>query len=226
MKNLLDLIKATDNLYNYLINKGVKFNKEGFPIINKDMFITETPEMIVPYCHRKDKIIKNKKKTLICTFNSDEHIYPRIINVFKDIKEYKKYMGVVMLDLTVTKDMDYEWQLFTILINQLYAAVLAVNNIKIAFNTRIGSIESIISYNSIPKNVLCVSSFLGCKKDKESDFEYISKILHLLPSEIVIYGKQDINVNNKLNTLGFNYKYFKDFHSLSKGGKKYGRCKK
>lgn len=46
----------------------------------------------------------------------------------------KKFMGVIGSDLTVTSDTDLEWQEAIMLVNQLYMAVLAVNNVKVVQN--------------------------------------------------------------------------------------------
>ena len=220
MNNILNLLTKMDEYITYLEEKGIKFNELGFPILTKEMFIREIPEIIIPYTHRNDNKVIDKKKTLLCTFDSDQHIYPRINKIFEDINEYKKYLGVVMSDITVTDDMDIEWQLLIILLNQLYMAILAVNGIKVAFNTRIGSLDTINTYISIPKNIICVSSFLGCSKSKEYDLDYITKILYLRPSYLLIYGKEDRSITEKLNEFGINYRYYKDFHSLCKKGGK------
>lgn len=217
MHNLLDLIKTTDQYITYLKDHNFKFDEIGFPIFTKDMFLMEEPKLIVPYSNRNDKRVKNKKKTLLCTFAPDQRIYPRIKNIFKEIDIYKQYLGVATADITVTDDMEKEWQELIILLNQLYGAILAVNGIKIVLNTRIGSLINIRLYKYLPKNIICISSFLGCKKENKYDYSYLSKILNFLPSKLLIYGKEDKNVNAMLDNMGINYKYYNDFHKLSKG---------
>lgn len=218
MKNLFDLIKTADNYITYLKEKNFKFDENGFPIFEKEMFLEVQPELIVPYTNRNDKRVKNKKRTLLCTFSPDTRIYPRFKNIFNEIDTYKQYLGVATPDITITEDMDIEWQQAIILLNQLFAAILVVNGIKIVLNTRIGSKENIKLYKNYPKNIMCISGFLGCKKEDILNYTYISKILTLLPSTLLIYGKEDKNINEKLNTIGINYKYFLDFHSQCKKG--------
>ena len=181
------------------------------------MFLKDMPELIVPYSNRNDKRVKDKKKTLICNFAPDKRIYPRLMKVFEDIEIYKEYIGVATADVTVTEDMDREWQEVIILLNQLYGAILVVNGIKIVFNTRIGSLDNIKLLKNIPKNVMCISGFLGCKPIKKYDYSYLIKILNLLPSKLLIYGKEDQNANKMLDNMGINYRYYIDFHKLSKG---------
>lgn len=218
MHSLLDLIKMSDKYISYLKDNNFKFDKNGFPIFTEDMFLKELPDQIVPYSNRNNKLVKNKKKTLLCSFTSDVRIYPRFKNIFNEIDIYKQYLGVATPDITVTEDMDIEWQQSIILLNQLFAAVLAVNGIKIVLNTRIGSIQNIRLFKHYPKNVICISGFLGCAKDEKYSFNYLSKILYLLPSTLLIYGKIDKNTNIKLDTMGINYKYYIDFHSICKKG--------
>lgn len=214
MKNILDLLQTLDKLLDYSNRIGIEFNKEGYPIFKKEMFLKEEPDIIIPFSHRNDKRIIDKKKTLICTFAPDREIYPRITKLLKEINEYKDYIGVASLDLTVTDDMDIEWQRLILFINQLYAAILAGNGIKIVFNTRIGSIDNINILDNIPKDVMCISGFLGCRNNSIYDYSYIQKIIKIRPGLILIYGKQDKNINSMMNQIGINYKYYDDYHRI------------
>ena len=218
MKNLKELLDTIDDYIIYLKNMNIKFDQNGFPILEKKTFLEEEPELIVPFSHRNDKRVLEKKKTVLCTFASDKEIYPRLKNIYNEIGIYKKYMGVVSSDVTVTEDMDEEWQELIILLNQLYAAILAVNGVKIILNTRVGSNVNLRLYNNYPKNIMCISSFLGCTKNNEYDYSYLEKILYFLPSKLLIYGKEDLEVNRMLNTMGIDYKYYVDFHRLCKKG--------
>ncbi|MCF0132315.1 MAG: DUF4417 domain-containing protein [Blautia sp.] len=216
--NLADLLDIINDLY-MLLDGKIDFDAEGWPVFQKDHFLSEWPDDIVTYANRKNKLIVTRNKTLICHFASDSQNYRRFPKVMGDIAEYQKYLGAVFPDITVTKDMDVEFQKLALLANQLYAAVLAVNNIKLVANTRCGSNMTQRYLRQIPRNVIWASSFLGC--DKTSDFsetaEYINKILSLMPSRLIIYGKQDPEVNCQLDIMGINYRYYEDFHR---------RCKK
>ena len=218
MYNLLELLETIDEYIYYLEKKHFKLDSNGFSLFTSEMFLEEEPELIIPFLHRNDKRVLNKKKAVLCTFSSDKEIYPRLKKIFKEIDIYKEYMGVVSTDVTVTKDMDKEWQELIILVNQLYAAILAVNGVKIVLNTRVGSNENLYLFKNYPKNILCISSFLGCKNSSEYDYSYLEKILYFLPSKLLIYGKEDLKVNRMLNTMGIDYKYYVDFHRLCKKG--------
>ena len=65
---------------------------------------------------------------------------------------------------------------------------------------------------------MCCSGFLGCEVSKniEEASEYVNKILCIFPSKLMIYGKKDPLVNEQLDNLGIDYKYFDDFHTASK----------
>ena len=140
-----------------------------------------------------------------------------------EINEYKKYTAVVSCDLTVTSDMDEEWQKLIMLANELFMAVLAINGVKVIINTRIGNPQDFTSLKHLPKNVLCSSGFLGCEKDNEYDMRYISKILYLRPSALLIYGKCSSIEREKLSKLGIKYKVYEDYHRWSeKEGKANG----
>ena len=216
IKNLIDIIGVTDKYLSYL-NGKIEFSESGFPLFTKDMFLNEEPELIVPFYNRHHKVVKDPKKTAICFFGSDESLYRRLENVFDDLKEYRLFQGVIGLDVTVTADMDTEWQDAVMLLNQLFLAVLAVNGIKIVMNARVGGSDSVKNLMRFPKNILWATSFLGCDNlSSESDFSFISKILGLLPSKLLIYGKHDKIAENQLSVMGISYRTYTDFHRFSK----------
>lgn len=216
VNNLSDLLGIANKLRKYLIDKGVEFDKEGFPIFKKEYFLEEYPDLIVPINHRNSKYVTNKKKTLICFYCADKFIYRRLANLFNEIDIYREYMGFVSFDITVTDDMDYEWQEVIMYINQLATAVLCVNGIKCVLNTRIGSGRTIEILSRFPRNTMYASGFLGCSKSSIYDDTYVDKILMLLPSKLIIYGKDDLIINDKLDLFGINYRYYKDFHTMNK----------
>ena len=211
IKKLLDAIK---DLYYYLNERHVKYNKQGFPILNKEWFLAEKPNLIVPYNHRNDKRIIDKSKTVLCHYCADKYIYPRINKILKDIPEYKKFMGVIQTDITVTSDMDIELQNAIMLLNCLYMAVLGVNGIKIVANTRCGSDITITNLKCVPKNVMWASGFLGCNKSKSivEAYQYLQKIINIQPSCLLIYGKHDKLIELLLNNSNTNYQYYNDYH--------------
>ena len=213
IKNLADLLETINDLY-MLLDGEIGFDVEGWPIFQKDHFLDEWPEDMVTYVNRKNKLIVAKNKTLLCHFASDRQNFRRFPKVMADIVEYQDYLGAVFPDITVTKDMDAEMQELVLLANQLYAAVLAVNGIKLVANTRCGSKLTQKYLRHIPRNVAWASGFLGCRKASNplETTEYINKILSLLPSKLIIYGKQDSAVNKQLDVLGINYRYYEDFH--------------
>lgn len=215
--NIADLLKTVNILYE-LIEGAIKLDDDGWPIFCKDHFLNEWPEDMVTYDNRNSRLILSKQTTLLCHFAGDRQNYRRFQKLEHDIPIYQEYLGVAFPDITVTRDMDIEMQELVLLANQLYAAVLAVNNIKLVFNTRSGSIATLRSFRNIPRGIVCASSFLGCSStsDMYATSEYINKILRLMPSRLIIYGKQDLSVNTQLDTLGINYRYYEDFHRRSK----------
>lgn len=219
MKNLLDELKLADQYYLYLYDHGQEFTDEGFPIFKRDNFLDKWPELVVPYYNRKSKLVIEPKKTVLCHFSKDIYIYPRLENILNDLPIYQQFLGVIGSDITVTEDMDKEWQKFQMLINQLFLAILAQNKIKIIFNTRSGNKVYPEVFFHIPKGIMCASSTLGCKQEKfPYDYRYLSKILYLFPSKLIIYGKESTIMLNQLRNMGISYHVYPDFHRLSKKG--------
>ena len=214
--NLNDVLSLTKKLYLYLEGR-IEFDEYGFPIFKPEMFLKVWPDLVIPYSQRKNRRVKNKKQTLLCFYDSDKNLYPRLANVIDEIGEYKEYLGVCGLDITITDDMDIEWQEYIFLLNQLFLAVLAVNGIKIVVNTRSAGLDESNAFRNIPQNATAASGFLGCDASKEErDFSYIIKILTLLPEKLIIYGKHDKYVESHLDTMGIDFRVYKDFHRLCK----------
>lgn len=214
-----DLLIIIDKYYDYLSEKNINFDENGFPIFQKEMFLTEWPNLVVPYSQRKNRRVVDRSKTVICFFDKDKNLYPRLAKVLLEIEEYKQFMGVVGLDITITNNMDREWKEITALINQLFIAVLAVNDIKIIINTRNGDIQPEYIFKNVPSGIMAASGFLGCNRIfYDYDLLYLKKILNLLPEKLIIYGKHDKKAESQLDVMGINYRVFPDFHRLCKGG--------
>ncbi len=217
IKSLKDIFVIIDELYSYLEGKEISFDKDGFPIFTNEMFLRDWPDLVIPFSQRKNKRVVNRKKTVLCFFDKDHHLYPRLCKLLNEIDEYKMYMGVIGLDVTFTDDMDEEWQRAMILLNQLFLAVLAVNGISIVLNTRIAGLDATCVWQNIPQGVMVASGFLGCDPlHSEEDFSYLEKILMLLPEKLIIYGKHDEKAEKQLDTMGIDYRVYTDFHRLCK----------
>ncbi len=213
----MDIFSTIDNLYQYLADKDIDFTSDGFPIFSPKWFLNEWPDLVIPYSQRNNRRVADKKKTVICFFDKDQRLYPRLSKILDDLQEYKSYMGVIGMDVTVTDDMDKEWQKAILLLNLLFLTVLAVNGIKIIINTRSGGLEPGEIFAGIPENMMAASGFLGCDTIKnQDDLSYLSKILFLLPEKLILYGKRDLKAEKQLDDMGINYRAFKDFHRLCK----------
>ena len=214
---LLELMHIADELYRCAYGK-IEFDLDGWPIFNKNHFLDEWPHDMVTYENRTSNLIRPEAETVLCFYMGDVQNFRRFKNLLNDIPIYQRYLGVVVPDITITRDMDYEMQEMLMLVNQLFAAVLAVNNIKIVFNTRSGIKDTTRHFKNVPRHIMCASGFLGCKnaKDYISATPYINKILGLMPKKLMIYGKHDIVVDKQLDLLGIDYRYYPDFHSRSR----------
>ena len=219
MKNLYDLIQVIEVYTGYLKKYGVKLNKEGFPILKRECFLDEWPALVVPYDYRNSKIVVNPRRTVLCLYTSDARIYPRLEKILDDLCEYKRFMGAVASDITITQNMENDWQNLIMLANQLYLAILAANGIKVLGNLRTGSQGSLPNLKSTPCNVMWAAGFLGCEKDDMSDMRFISSVMFVRPSKMLLYGKEDENATEKLNTMGVDFRYYHDYHKSSKSKK-------
>jgi hypothetical protein len=215
--SISDLLNIISLMYQYLQGR-IEFSCDGWPVFKKEHFLEVWPDLVVTFRDRKSALVKNKKKTLLCFFTADCRIYPRFVKVFKEINTYKEFLGVVEPDVTVTQDMDVELQEVIMLANQLFIAALAVNGVRIVLNTRSGNKDTLSCFKYIPRGVVCASGFLGCEKSKNywEAATYTDKVLGLMPERLIIYGKQDQLIDEQLDAIGIAYRYYEDFHTLSK----------
>ena len=215
IRSIMDLLDIINEMYGRVDGK-IEFDEDGWPVFRKEHFLSEWPGDVVTYDNRNSTIVAPSTDTLICFFAGDKQNYRRFVKLSSDIDVYRMYKGVVVPDITVTGDMDIEMQDTIMLANQLFAAVLAANDIKIVWNTRSGSNRPDHCFRNVPRNVMCASGFLGCRTNEALATMYVNKLLGLLPDKLVIYGKNDALVNKQLDALGVSYRYYDDFHRRSK----------
>lgn len=210
------LIQMAEGLEAYLIDQGMKFDEQGFPLVPPSCYAKAIPREMLPYTHRRSRLCASNSNAAICFFMDDHNIYPRFEHLFEEVGNYRSFASVVVPDLSVTADMDVPWQGFIMLLNQLFGAVLAVNGIKIIANTRCGSTASLRYLEAIPKGILCASGSLGCKVlVSKIDYGFLSKLLSLRPSASLIYGKEDPIAFEQFATMGIPVKRYPDIHSRS-----------
>ena len=202
-RSIASFEELIDRYADYLSGKGIQFNPQGFPMLQPQMYLDEWPELMVPYRDRKARFVHNPSHTVLCLFTSDMRIYPRLEKALDDIPEYSRYMGAVGSDLTVTSDMDLEWQQAIMLLNQLYLATLAVNGVKIVQNLRCGSPSTITCLSCVPSGVMCATSTLGCANtESELDLLFAEKLFAIRPGKLLLYGKHDPIMERQANVAG------------------------
>lgn len=216
ISTLNHIMLLIDDYELYLTVQGVRFDKNGFPIPEQSWYLDERPELIVTYRERKSRLVRHPDKTVLCFFCADARIYPRLKNVLKELDAYRCFMGVIGPDVTVTPDMDVEWQREIILLNQLFMAVLAVNGIKVIQNLRIGGPETLSCLVNVPDGIMCASGTLGCVLTKPDDYSYSVKLCMLHPSEVLLYGRRDKLLERQLDVLGIPHHRYDDTHTLHK----------
>ena len=213
---LTDILALIDRYSLYLEKCGVDFDDQGFPVMRREWYLDDWPDLVVTYRERRSKLVTVPGNTVLCFYCADKHIYPRWKHVLDELDEYRPFMGVIGSDVTVTKDMDSEWQQATILLNQLFNAVLAVNGIKLVQNLRIGLPSTLSCLFSVPEGVMAASGTLGCSLTAEGDFSYAVKLHTLKPSGVILYGRQDGIMAKQLSAACIPHRWYKDTHALYK----------
>lgn len=213
IKSLNEFMHLLCGYRSYLVEAGVEFDDDGFLVIERGSFAENEPDFIVEY-ERRNSLGAAPSRTAICFFESDERILRRFERLLDDIAEYKRFYAVCEPDLTVTADMDIEWQSVIMLANRLFVAILAVNGIKVIPNTRCGSAATRTLLSKLPSGLIWVSSSLGCKPAVDgSDLSFAAKMLRIRPRSVLLYGKEDPVVSDQLNRLGIESRRYPDAHA-------------
>lgn len=212
-----DLIRLVDDYCAWLGMHGCRFDDDGFPLLEKSHFLDEWPNQIVTFRERNAQFVKDKSKAVLCFYCEDGRIFPRMEKLFDELDEYQQYMGVIGADVTVTADMDIEWQEETILLNQLFMAVLALSGVKVVQNLRIGSQSTLRCLRTVPRGIMCASGTLGCARTSTPyDLRYSEKIFTLRPSRVLVYGKSDPVMEAQLDCAGVPHRLYRDTHTIRK----------
>lgn len=200
-----------------LASLGCAFNDNGFPALESNWFMHGEPHDMVTFTMRNAPYIKDRGRTLLCFYSSDRRIYPRFDKIDQNLPIYREFMGVVAPDLTVTPDMDVEWQKEIILANQLFIALLGAQGVKIVQNLRIGSEKSLQCLSNTPQGIPCATGTLGCARTKSpADTRFTEKLLSVRPSIVYLYGKEDDVMRSQLELTGTPCKWFHDAHQRMK----------
>ena len=94
----MNLFKIAENLQQALVDAGVRFTLDGYPIIPEEMILQDYPDEMVPFEHRNT--CKDLHKTVLTHFSNDELLYRRLRHIDEDIEICKSYMGVAGFDLS------------------------------------------------------------------------------------------------------------------------------
>ena len=211
-------IEIADLYTSYLRKHKVKFHINGFPIFNKEWFITTKPKCIVPF-NKRHYISERKQDVAICFFDKDECLYPRLDKVFCEIDIFKQYHSVCMMDVSISPLMLDEVQRMNLLLNLLFTCVLAVNGIKIIPSFRTGNFETLLLLiQSIGYSKYWIMGAVGTQLIRRNAFyEYLfrTKCVLLNPELLLIYGKPNSNSINCLKDYRIEFKTYKDFRDLS-----------
>lgn len=225
-RSLYDLFSLSDSYISYLKARGVGFDRRGFPRLASNQFLNSFPDTVVTYKERKSSLVHDPSQTVLCFYCPDDRIYPRLDKVFNELDEYRKFKGVIATDVTVTADMDLEWQRATMLVNQLFMAVLAVNDIKVVLNLRSGVPETLDCFSSIPRGIVAASGLLGCAMTtRMEDLTYATKLLTVMPSKVLLYGKRDSLMEQQIACSGIPFRRYPDVHAQYSSARHPSHCR-
>lgn len=200
-KNLFVLV---DELICYEKEKGVKFNEKGYPIFEKEHFLTTIGKYMLPYSHRN--ATANKKDSIICFYELDRLLYRKLTltNLKKIATILKAYKGFVGFDLSIFKDFLYPFQEFYILTNLVISMFFVLEGNKMIPNLRADQTGGNSYFGLFEEAPFVCCGTLGCSREnvrKLINIKEINEYCDKHPNQIVIqYGS---NLSHKGNTCHF-----------------------
>ena len=217
------LFSISDKLYAYLSANGIRFNEYGYPIVPKEMLLSEHPDEVIPFFCR-NQATHSVQRTVLCFYSNDERIYPRLSKLDEDLDIYRKYMGICGFDLSPRINWDLNLQEFNILLSQLATVYLGLHGIRFFPNFRVGSWETINALSAYPHQSTFSVGTLGCAKGlTEFNLAYMrAKILYSLPKTLLIYGPLRPAYRTALDDSGVDYRVYTDFQKSSRARRRAG----
>ncbi len=211
-------------LTDYLRIKKIKFDENGFPTFDKHWFLNDIPDEMLPFYHRNE--CKRKSRTCICFNASDETLYPRISSVFSDLDIYREYMGVAPMDLSVSRYMLLEVQIFNLYLNALFMATLGCNGIKIVAPIRYGSIETVPLFTCYSQAPIYSVGSIGTKPQKGENSFYENYEFALFKAiviknrraKLLVYGPLSEDESGAWQSKGLTPYQYLDYHTRCKKG--------
>ena len=209
-------------LIDYLKSQGVPFHQDGFPVNDQKWFLKIEPSEVLPFYQRS--VCTDPSTTAICFNETDDHLYTRIRQVFQELPEYKRFLGVLPMDLSVSRFMIPEVQNFNLLLNALFLATLGVNGVKFASPVRFGSIHTIPYFSHYRGSFLWSIGCVGTKNNGKVSrrYEEYNRSAFLLlmdrPKKLLAYGK--MHPEEKLNweSNGVPVSEYIDYNERSRRG--------
>ncbi|SFA88491.1 protein of unknown function [Acetitomaculum ruminis DSM 5522] len=215
----MNLFELSEYLYSYLLNQGVKFSDEGYPIITEDMIIREMPDEVCPL--GKTSAVKNKKRSMLVSFNNDEEIYKKLLSLDKDIDKYLEFKAFGGFDLSPRINWDLNLQKFNIALNMMADVYLALHGVKLIPNFRTGCLDTVDMLALYPTNSWFTVGVLGCSNGhiKINEMYLRTKLIITNPEMLIFYGKLKKEYSDILDEYGVQYKVFTDYQRISRGEK-------
>ena len=213
---IMKIIKFAEELYQELVDSGIEFSEEGYPIITEDMLLKELPEQILPF--GQTYAAKDKSKTLLVSFCNDEIVYKKLLSLKNDVSEYQKYLGFGGFDLSPRINWDIHLQRFNIALNMMADVYLAIHGVKLMPNFRTGCLSTMNVLLHYPRNTWFTVGALGCARGrvKLNTLYLCTKLLLCNPDMLVYYGKLKAEYATILDDYGVDYVVYPDFQRVSR----------
>lgn len=212
-------------LESQLIQAGVAFGEDGFPIPDPAMVCHRIPTGVE--LHTIDRLCEahDLKRTIGVSFLPDKLIYRRLEHLEEDIPLYRELMAFGGFDLSPRVSMPPTISRMNLLINMMATIRVGLSGVPLIPNFRTGGIASVRLLSVWPKRCPYVVGTLGCARgDVEHNLAMLkAKLLIADPSELLIYGTLQDVYRRELDEQGTPYRVFADRRSRGFGNTGKGR---
>ncbi len=187
----IDLFRYAEHAQRELQKAGIRFGESGFPDLLAFDYPRVLPDDLEVWPYNKRNQAADPGRTILTFFESDPALYGYVNTLDKVAANLSLYHAVTGFDLSPCLNFSVREQKAAILLNTLTNGIFLSRGIRVIPTLRIGSVETVTTLKSYPRNICYAFGALGCGKRFQNIGRFITelKVAMCEPSQILAYGK-------------------------------------
>lgn len=187
----IDLFRYAEHAQRELQKAGIRFGESGFPDLSAFDYPRELPADLEVWPYNKRNQAADPGRTILTFFESDPTLYGYVNTLDKVAANLSLYHAVTGFDLSPCLNFSVREQKAAILLNTLTNGLFLSRGIRVIPTLRIGSVETVTTLKSYPRNICYAFGAIGCGKRFQNIGRFITelKVAMCEPSQILAYGR-------------------------------------